>query len=176
MSQQSTSVTYAHQFLSTDSTAAAASLYSESLMLVDDDEGEEGGNGGQDGLEFTSSSDTLFSSLNHQFFDFHDTKQICTSKQGRRHHSSWGVMYPHLFQILVFLLYWPHTFQFIDPPHLQIRGAVLTSKCCLWFEGFLSLFVLIIVLDQQVQNVNISAAYEGGLVCCHLCGSDKSSS
>jgi len=41
---------------------------------------------------------------------------LCTSYQGRRHHRNWGDHTPHLFQILVFLLYWPLIFQCIDPP------------------------------------------------------------
>jgi len=45
--------------------------------------------------------------------------------QGRSNHRSWGwVIHPHLFQILVFLLYWPppahHPMHW--SPHLQICG------------------------------------------------------
>jgi len=31
-------------------------------------------------------------------------------------HRGWGVMHPHFFEILMFLLYWPSSFQCIDPP------------------------------------------------------------
>jgi len=46
------------------------------------------------------------------------------------------VMHPHLFKILVFLLYWPPpTFQCTDP-HLQIRITTLVclDLCVWWFE------------------------------------------
>jgi len=37
-------------------------------------------------------------------------------KQGRRHHKTKGVMHPHLFQILVFLFYWPPPSYLPAPP------------------------------------------------------------
>jgi len=48
------------------------------------------------------------------------------SNQGRRHHKSWGgSCTTHLFPILVFLQYWPPTFQCLDPPTFKFLASPL---------------------------------------------------